>query len=376
MSLHVLLVNLWSKGGMVHYTSQLANALARVHQDVSLRLLISNRARRDLLDRQIPVSMLAVPGGVSRADVPALLLQPVNFPRLWAHLRKPKYDIVHINSHHPWTTVLLPLLHRKVRIVTTLHNVHSHPGEETLRSRLGAYNVVRYAHAIFVHGQELKRILVEDLGADPDKIHTVPHGEYTFFTQLGDPHVSEEDSTVLFFGRILKYKGLEYLLQAVPLMTERLPNLKVIIAGGGDLKPYQRLINQYTKYLEIHNRYLPEEEVSDLFRRAAVVVLPYIEASQSGIVPIAFAFRKSVVATDVGCLADVVSDGITGYLIPPRTPELLADRCVRLLTNPNERRKMGERACEKMREELNWDQIALKTVEVYRAVLDSWQHAQ
>ena len=76
MNLNVLLVNLWPLGGMVHYTSQLANALARVHQDVSLRLLISNRARRDLLDRRIPVSLVTVPGGVSRADLPAVLLQP------------------------------------------------------------------------------------------------------------------------------------------------------------------------------------------------------------------------------------------------------------------------------------------------------------
>ena len=120
---------------------------------------------------------------------------------------------------------------------------------------------------------------------------------------------------------------------------------------------------------EIYNKFISHEEVSELFQRASVVVLPYIDASQSGIVPIAYAFKKPVVVTNVGSIPEVVDDGKTGFIVPPRDSKALADAIIKLLKNDKLRKEMGEHAYKKMKEELSWDKIAKKTIEVYKEAI-------
>ena len=88
------------------------------------------------------------------------------------------------------------------------------------------------------------------------------------------------------------------------------------------------------------------------FERASVVVLPYIEASQSGIIPIAYSFKKPVIVTNVGSIPEVVENGITGYIVPPKNPELLADSIIKILEDNLTRQQMGENAYHKMEMEL------------------------
>ena len=101
-----------------------------------------------------------------------------------------------------------------------------------------------------------------------------------------------------------------------------------------------------------------------------MVVLPYIEASQSGIIPIAYAFKKPVVVTNVGSIPEVVDDGITGFIVPPKDPDALASAITKLLRDDKLRKEMGESAYRKMEEELSWDKIADKTIEVYREMVN------
>jgi glycosyltransferase involved in cell wall biosynthesis len=108
---------------------------------------------------------------------------------------------------------------------------------------------------------------------------------------------------------------------------------------------------------------------AELFRRAAVVVLPYIEASQSGIIPIAYRFRKPVIATTVGGLPAAVEHGRTGYLVPPRDVNALADAIVTLLRNRELRAEFGLRGHEKINHEANPTLIARKTMAAYRRAL-------
>jgi len=111
------------------------------------------------------------------------------------------------------------------------------------------------------------------------------------------------------------------------------------------------------------------DESADLFRRASVVVLPYIEASQSGVLAFAYTFGKPVVVTTVGSLPEVVDQGETGMVVPPRDEAALAEAIVSVLGDRERRREMGRKAYQKATTELSWDTIAQQTLAVYEEAL-------
>jgi glycosyltransferase involved in cell wall biosynthesis len=132
---------------------------------------------------------------------------------------------------------------------------------------------------------------------------------------------------MLFFGFVRQYKGLEYLIRAMPQVL-RSVQVKLLIVGEfwEDKEPYLKTIEELRLqgHIVVVDQYVPNEEVGLYFSAADVVVLPYVDATQSAIVSLAYAFDKPVITTDVGGLPEVVSDGETGFIVPPRDNEALA----------------------------------------------------
>lgn len=120
---------------------------------------------------------------------------------------------------------------------------------------------------------------------------------------------------------------------------------------------------------EVHEGFIPDEQVEYFFRRSAVVILPYEEASQSGVVPLAYAFHKPVVAYDVGDLRENIIANETGILVSPGKEDNFERAVVRLLQNESLRRALGQRANEWAQQELSWDHIAQRTLQDYYRVL-------
>jgi glycosyltransferase involved in cell wall biosynthesis len=275
--------------------------------------------------------------------------------------------VVHFTSNHPWVALFLPLLADR-RFFLTLHDAKPHVGEANFIRRLNWFMFKRYAAHFFVHGEAIKAGLCEE-GVPASKMTVVPHGDYAFFTRFAKPGITETP-TVLFFGRILPYKGLPYLLEAAPAIARAVPRARIVIAGEGDFTVYADAARACPN-VQVLNQFIREEQVAELFQQCRVVVLPYVEASQTGIIPIAYSFRKPVVATRVGSIPEVVEDGITGYLVPPRDSAKLAEAVVRLLQDSPQRHEMGENAHRKMRDMLGWDKICDTTIKTYEHVLGS-----
>jgi glycosyltransferase involved in cell wall biosynthesis len=137
---------------------------------------------------------------------------------------------------------------------------------------------------------------------------------------------------LLFCGFVRPYKGLDLLLDALPIVLER-QQLHLLIAGefwqGSDLYQSQIRDLNLSDNVTIIDQYIPNEMLATCVDRAAVVVLPYRSATQSGIVQIAFGLNTPVITTDVGGLSESVDDGLTGLVVPPEDPEALADAIVR-----------------------------------------------
>ena len=126
--------------------------------------------------------------------------------------------------------------------------------------------------------------------------------------------------TILFFGFIRKYKGLMILLDAIPEIIKK-HNLKLIIAGEfyESEIPYRKKIDDLGIKDNVYllSSFMPEDKVRYFFSACDCLVLPYIDATQSGIVPLAYYYDKPVIVSNVGGLSEVVIDGKTGFVIKP-----------------------------------------------------------
>jgi glycosyltransferase involved in cell wall biosynthesis len=277
-------------------------------------------------------------------------------------------DVIHYQGFHPWLDLALPFWHR-YPLVCTVHDFRPHPGDKLSQKTPFWVEmfVRRRADELIVHSEHIRALMVRQLNGASENISLMPH------IQIGQELVSttpkEDEHLILFFGRIWEYKGLEYLIRAEPLISARVPGVRIMIAGQGEeFSRYARMMVHPERFI-VHNEFISEERTAEYFRRASIVVLPYIEASQSGVIPLAYSAAKPVVATTVGGLPEMVEHGRTGYLVPPRDAAKLADALVRLLLDVNLRREMGANAKRKVELECSPDDIALKTLEVYRRAI-------
>lgn len=353
----ILIITLNTSGGLNHYVSQLANALSKRESVVVIAPVGVDRKN---FIKDVRIIELELGNIIKNFFINTLILtRPVRF--LYT-IYKENPDIIQCNSCPLWIGFFLPFL-RKYPIVTTIHDVKHHIGSRSFDQIIGKKMHIKFSDCLFVHGEKAKK----EMGVN-NKCFVIPHGDYSFFVNFKKNDVNEDENTILFFGRIEEYKGLEYLIRAVPYIVPEFPDFKLIIAGGGDFSKYKIMILGSKNY-EVHNRFIPDEEVPSFFLRAKIVVLPYIEGTQTGIIPIAYAFKKPVVVTDVGSIPEVVENGKTGFIVPSKDSNALAEAIIKLLKDDKLRKQMGENAYRKMKEELSWDKIAEKTIEVYKSIL-------
>jgi glycosyltransferase involved in cell wall biosynthesis len=229
-----------------------------------------------------------------------------------------------------WLISAVTRLFSKSRIMFLSHNVVEHESGwlDLLATRL----VLRMGHFHIVHSEEDRRALLAMLpGA---RVHKCHHPTYKVF-DFGDPRPERVRSqyglrgnVILFFGFVREYKGLKYLLRALPeVLAEMDVTLLVVGEFWKDKAEYIRLIDDLgvSERVVLVDRYVPNEEVGDFFAASDLVVQPYTSATGSGVIQVAFGFEKPVVATRVGSLPEVVEDGKTGFLVPPASPKMLAN---------------------------------------------------
>lgn len=278
-------------------------------------------------------------------------------------------NVLHYQGGHMWFDLALPMLYR-YPLVFTIHDFRPHLGDRASQKfPLWIEKLARCrADQLIVHGEHTRELAVRLSRFRAEQISVIPH------IQIGNVPSSlatepEEEHLVLFFGRIWEYKGLEYLIRAEPLISAQIPDVRILIAGQGeDFSRYARMMIHPDRFI-VHNEYITEERATEYFRRASVVALPYVEASTSGVIPLAYSAAKPVVATTVGGLPQMVEHGRTGYLVAPRDTAQLADAIVRLLNDRVLRRQMGANGKRKIEAECSANFIAQRTIDAYQRAI-------
>ena len=265
-------------------------------------------------------------------------------------IQKLNPDIIHIQNGFEWLFLGLPII-KKYPIITTLHDPIPHTGENTWLQRFVVNNSINNSDGIIIHGQKLKESFHKKFKFAKDKIFVA-----RLVYDLSIENTSSSDNlrnTILFQGRIVSYKGLENLIAAEPLVSKVIPDLKIIIAGNGNIEPYLNKVKNLKRY-EIINRWVSKQELYSIFKKSNLVVLPYNDATQSAIIPLAYAFGKPVVTTDVGALSEVVEHGKTGLLVPRKNIIMLAAAIIKILKDDSLRKKMGNNGSNFLKEKLSW----------------------
>ena len=227
--------------------------------------------------------------------------------------------------------------------------------------------------AVVVHSEHAARRLRDELGFDPARIALIPHGALDYLTTLPDeaplpPELARvERPVVLCFGLIRPHKGIEVALEAF----RSVPDAELWVVGMPrmPLEPVRELASAAPDRVRIVPRFIPDQELPAYFRRADVVVLPHLNAEQSGVLHIALAFGKPLVLSAVGGFPEVAERDGAAVIVPPGDPGALADAVNDLLRDEGERRRLADAAAAAAAGPYSWEGIARRTLDLYSSLL-------
>jgi len=189
------------------------------------------------------------------------------------------------------------------------------------------------ADALVALSAHVKDQLVSRLGFPAERVALARLGNTVLSEEVTPPrrYPAARPFRLLFFGRLLPYKGLDLLVEAFRRLRKRHPDLELRIVGSGKALPAEA---RRCDGIRVEERWVAEGEIPSLLRDADLVVLPYVEASQSGVVEAAFAAALPSVVTPVGGLAEQIENGVTGLVAAAVDATALSDAIERLITDP------------------------------------------
>jgi glycosyltransferase involved in cell wall biosynthesis len=350
-------------GGTLKSSVKLAESFS---EDIELKAFVSNHANSEILkDRHFYTKVNTGTGKIGNI---INTLNPFNYYRILREIKAFSPDVIHFPIEHAWDFVFLLAL-KKFPIVQTIHDPVRHLGEENLIYDFLRHLALQRANRIVVLSKQFKNYF-EKFGIRSDCVDVIPHGSFLFDRDISEPPLKNK---ILFSGRINKYKGLATLLRAFSIVQKTNPNSSLTIAGNGDVEPYRDLLNS-SKNVRLINRYITEDELRTLHSECDFVVVPYIEASQSGVIALAAANGRAVISSDVGGLGEQVVDGKTGFLVQKNNPLILAKKIKTLLGDNNMVMEMGRNASRYFNENYGWESISQKNIETYTRAIETHQN--
>jgi glycosyltransferase involved in cell wall biosynthesis len=298
--------------------------------------------------------------------------------RLTSHLIRQRPDIVQLSViHFPFQAVFLRRMRRHGLTVTQV--CHEFEPREHGRltewyHRRGNQAVFACFDLIYLHGETNRARFHELFDVATSRTRSIPHGNEQLFVELASDSPTRStpaSPTALFFGGLRPSKGVEDLVAAWELVRYEV-DARLVIAGEPEGVDPAHLVGLIEKAgvavsVELDPTYQTVDQVAGRMADATVVVLPYRSATASGVLQVAYAFGCPVIATSVGALAEDVTHGETGYLVPPSDRDALARALIKMLSEPAEASRMGSAAlCASAR--FSWEPIAASMIADYEAL--------
>jgi glycosyltransferase involved in cell wall biosynthesis len=322
------------RGAMSRFTLDLARvACAGLHHCVTVSVSRQNELYSEF--ESLGPSLLPVRTFQSGVGAVAGLHQLVALRHALARrLAADRTEAVVALMPHVWSQLVIDVVHAAgARYLTVVHDAEHHPGEQSRALHAWLLRETRKAD----HVVTLSRTVAEQLCAGgsvpPDHVSALflPDLIYTS-TEPDAAAPARRPFRVLFFGRVLAYKGLPRLVDAVEQVRADGVAVSLGVYGAGTLGPIAARLQALDA--DVVNRWIPEADVARVFQQHDAVVLSHDEASQSGVAAAALGAGVPIVAVPIGGLVEQVRDGETGIIARGTDARSLADAITRLATDP------------------------------------------
>ena len=295
----------------------------------------------------------------------------INFKVSWQWMRMLKrnnYDIIHVTWPLRYNSFPLYLLHDKM--VLTMHDPIPHSSHISLQNRFHRWCSIRLTPYFFLLNTTQKDEFQETYHVEASRVFLSRLSIYTHLKHSSSAPPLCKQHYILYIGSIYPHKGIEYLCEAMEPIVAEQPDINIIIAGKGDFYFDKSRFEENPRYIFI-NRFITNEELVSLISNSIAVVCPYIDATQSGVIMSAFALNKPVIATNVGALPEMVKDGRTGFLVPPKDSKAI-EKAVREIIQPGVAQQMSENIEKDYSTgSYSWSNIAEKMLENYQTMIQN-----
>ena len=236
-------------------------------------------------------------------------------------LIKNKFDVIHLTWPANVYEFIIYMLKRKM--ILTVHDPFPHTGLDTRIVRLRRKVAFRCVPHFIILNKAQREKFLSFYHLPSSAVIDSRLSCYTYLNMVEqDMTTVPEQKYILFAGKISKYKGVEYLLEAMKKVHDTFPDIKLVFAGGGkyhfDISGYAAL-----PYIDIRNRFIPDEELVALMKKTQFMVCPYTDATQSGVIMSSFTFGTPVIATRVGGLPEMLGNGKYGMLVKEKDTDAL-----------------------------------------------------
>lgn len=246
-------------------------------------------------------------------------------------IRSRNYDVVHFDTASGRAISSL-LFIKNNQLALTIHDPVPHVGEESLILDVVRYFYKKQARSISFYSSYSSGLFKKNNKYVNGRLSQLRLQPYSFIAQFKQTPIAERRS-ILFFGQLSYYKGIDLLLQAIPKVLKVYPHEHFLIAGKTNgFVLDKKLLDEYAHHITFIDDYLSVEQLSQLIHASKFVVCPYREATQSGVLMTAFAMGKTVLATNIGAFQEYISDGINGMLTSPE-PHSIANGIMKMLAS-------------------------------------------
>lgn len=286
-----------------------------------------------------------------------------------------RYDVLHVQTFKKpsYEIALYKKLHPFVgKMVHTVHNVLPH--EEKDENHKLYKSFYDACDELIVHNEYSKQLLIDVFDINSDKITIAAHGVYSTHVASDIEKSDREKFTVLLFGKVRKYKGIDVLIKSVQYLSEEAKKkIRIIIAGEQfkdlDDTDYEALIQECKaeSIIEFRNRRISDQEKAQLFTEADVCVCPYRVIFGSGVLLESYTYKCPVIVSDVPVFCEETDNGKTGLIFKNEDPKDLAEKLERMVwMNSEERKEFITNIHSLVETKYNWKSSAQKTLQAYQ----------